>query len=118
MQAHMRDAARHFAAAGHAAMPVFHQAVADFNVLAGRFVALPHVQLARFECNAIIPQGEMRAREQDAIAAFRVEAVGIRAVRRALTRMFRKRKFLEKYGCKFHDGEFWNVTPCTVTFLQ
>ena len=36
----------------------------------------------------------------------------------ALTRMFRKRKSLEKYGCKFHDGEFWNVTPCTVTFLQ
>ena len=80
----MRDAARPFAAAGHAAMPVFHQAVADFDMLAGRFVALPHVQLARFECNAIIPQGEMRAREQDAIAAFRVEAVGIRAVRRGV----------------------------------
>ena len=60
----------------------------------------------------------MCARQQDAIAAFRVEAVGIGLFAGALTRMFRKRKSLEKYGCKFHDGEFWNVTPCTVTFLQ
>ena len=96
MQAHMRDSARHFAAAGHAAMPVFHQAVADFDMLAGRFVALPHVQLARFECNAVIPQGEMRARQQDAIAAFRIEAVGIRAVRRGVDADVQEAQILRK----------------------
>lgn len=60
----------------------------------------------------------MRARKQDAIAAFRVEAVGIRAVRRGVDADVQEAQILRKYGCKFHDGEFWNVTPCTVTFLQ
>ena len=84
LHAHVLHAARHFAAHGHAAVAVLHQAVDDLNVLAGRGVGGAHIQFARLDGNAVVPQGEVRTRHQNALAALRVKAIGVGAVGRGL----------------------------------